>query len=235
MLKILFNAQEKRFVSATGAKKFTPNRVEGDGWKCTVTYNGCIRCKCTEIKNGRYFETLLHINERGWLTFSQTKEGVNNQRRRYKIKNWPVDGQLVFYGEEFEERNVVFYEVQKVTEDWKKEHGISEIKLDDPNGIRFLEFYYFQEENQFSIEHIETDGKVEFLDQNFGATLALQEMQPESCSFEHYRKIKVTDATWTIITKISTKECSRILYTQKAVTLLRRLPKGPKKVVKEEE
>lgn len=234
MLKIMFNAEKKEFASATGAKTFRPDRVKGKKWECTVAFDGSIRCKCTENRDGKYLKSLLYINEKGWFTFSQFADGSFTQRRRYKIKNWPVDGQLVIQEGKFEETNAFFYEAQKSDENWKKQYGISEIKLDDPNGIRFLEFYYFQEENKFSIEHIETDGEVKVLEENFGATLALQEIYPGSSSFEHYKKIQVTNATWLIITKISTIESSRILYTQKAVTLLRNLPKGPENTMKEE-
>lgn len=228
MLKILFDALNKKFIFADGAKTFKSDFVESNGWRCEIRYDGSIQCKCIEMKHGRYLKTILNINERGWLTLSQVKDGVNYNRRRYLIKNWPVDGQLVLEDGVSEERNAIFYEMQHFSEKWKKKYGISETKFDDPNGIYFLEFYYSEEENQLSIEHIETDGKVELLDEDFGVTLNWQETHPDSSSFEHYKKIRVTDANWTIITKISTKESSRILYTLKAVAFLKNLPEGPK-------
>lgn len=216
-------------------KFLAPNFVQGKGWKCAIRYDGSIRCECNEVKDGKhYFETILHISKRGNLTFIKAKDGVRNKYFGYKIKNWPVDGQFVLGDGVVEDRKAFFLDMQKISREWQRKHGVSEVKIEDPNGIRFLEFYYFEEDDQFSIEHIETDGKVEFIAEDFGVTLDLQVMYPGSSSFEHYVKLRVTNATWTIITKISTKESSRILYTQKDVMLLRNLPEGPKNISEEE-
>lgn len=118
--------------------------------------------------------------------------------------------------------------------DWKKKYGISDVKIEDPNGIKVLGFCYFEEEHHFSIEHIETDGNVYFVNEDFGCTSELREMYPGSKSFEFFEKLEVIDAKWTIISKISTKECSRILYTLTDPMLLKNLPEGPKNLTEEE-
>ena len=228
MLKILFDAKEYKFLSAEGAKTFGRDFVEGNGWICEIKSDGSIYCECVEIKDGKCLKTFFNINNRGWCTLSKYKHGKKFYRIRFFIKGWPIDGQLVFGDGTFEERNVIFYGDNYVSERWKNTHGISEINFDNPNRIYSLGFYYLEEEKQFGIEHIETDGKVDLIDEDFGITLDWQEMYPNSSTFEHYKKVLVTDATWVIITKISTMESSRILYSLIPTFLLENLPEGPK-------
>lgn len=232
MLKIMFNAEHRKFVVAEGADVFNHLFVKGDGWECTIRDDGMVRCAC-EMKDAKlHVKTIFYINQKGRLTFMKIRNGFKDRLFYYQIKNWPVDGQFILGDGPVEERKAFFLETEGVL-DWQRKYGISDVKFEDPNGIQLLEFRYFEEERHFSIEHIETDGKVYFNDEDFGATLDLQEMYPGSKSFEHFEKIRVLGATWTIISKISTKESSRILYTLTDPMLLRNLPKGPKNVSEE--
>jgi len=234
MLKIMFSAEHKKFVVSDGADVFTPLLVKGSGWECIARGDGSVRCESSKIKDAEnYVTTIFYITKNGQLVFMRIRNGIKDRVFNYKIKNWPVDGQFVLEDGAVEKRKAFFLETKKLL-DWQRKYGISDVKIENPNGIKALEFCYFEENLHFSIEHIETDGNVHFVDEDFGATLDLQKMYPGSNSFEHFEKLRVVDAEWTIISKITTKKSSRILYTLTDPMLLRNLPAGPKNVSKEE-
>ena len=231
MIKIIFDGRKREFKSATGIEKFGPDFANGDGWNCAVNENGHIKCYCSNSKKDGFFETILTISETGSATIMKKKNSTPFFRHRYKIYNWPVNGEIILGGGAIEKRKAFFLETETRLKDWQRKYGISEVRMEEPNGIRTLEFYYFEEDSQFCIEHLETDGEVKFISEDFGKTLDLQEMYPESNSFEHYKNVKVINATWVIITKVSTKESSRILYALTDAWLLKNLPKGPEKLI----
>jgi hypothetical protein len=76
MLKIMFNAQRRKFVLTGGIEVDT---VQVEGWKCVIRYDGSIRCVCDEVKDGKqYFETVLHITKGGRVRFSKVINRVRN-------------------------------------------------------------------------------------------------------------------------------------------------------------
>lgn len=229
MLKIMFCAKTQKFIVAEGADSFDSFFVKGNGWECSIRDDGAVRCVC-ETKDAKlHVKTVFYINPKGRLTFMRIRNGFKDRQFSYQIKDWPVDGQFILGDGPVKDRNAFFLETEKILS-WQKKYGISDVKFEDPNGIRLLEFCYFEEECNFCIEHIETDGKVCLVNEDFGATLELQEMYLGSQSFEHFKKIIVIGATWTIISRISTKESSRILYTLRDPSLLRKLPQGPENI-----
>ena len=229
MLKIMLGVNPQKFIGAEGADSFDSFLVKGNGWECYIRDDGSVRC-VSETKEAKiYVKTVFYINPKGHLTFMRIRNGFKDRLFSYQIKNWPVEGQFILGDGPVEKRNAFFLETKKILS-WQKKYGISDVKFEEPNGIRLLEFCYFEEERHFSIEHIETDGKVCLVNEDFGATLELQEMYLGCQSFEQFKKIIVIGATWTIISRISTKESSRILYTLRDPSLLRKLPQGPENI-----
>ena len=229
MLRIMFGSKPPKFIVAEEADLFNSFLVKGNGWECSIRDDGSVRC-VSETKDAKlYVKTVFYINPKGRLTFMRIRNGLKDRLFSYQIKNWPVDGQFILGDGPVEEKNAFFLETNKISS-WQKKYGISDVKFENPNGIRLLEFCYFEEECNFYIDHVETDGKVCLVNEDFGATLELQEMYVGCQSFEHFKKILVIGATWTIISRISTKESSRVLYTLRDPSLLRKLPQGPENI-----
>ncbi len=111
MLEIIFDAKEKKFTSAEGAKISEPNYVSGDGWYCRVNPDGSVRCITTEPRKDRYFEICCKISNRGFFRVTKMEHGIRRGIKCFRVKNWPVVGVISLTGGPIEKRNAFFNDI----------------------------------------------------------------------------------------------------------------------------
>lgn len=111
MLEIIFDAKQKKFIAAEGAKIFQPNYVSGDGWCCRVNSDGSVRCLAAEPRKNKYLEICCKISSRGFFKVTKMERGARRGTKCFRVKNWPVVGVISLTGGPIEERNAFFNDI----------------------------------------------------------------------------------------------------------------------------
>ena len=120
MLKIIFDAKEKKFIVVEGAEYFKEDFVFGDKWNCRVNCDGSVKCTAVDTINGRYFEICLKITKTGLVTVNKMKGGIRKNIRCFRVRNWPVVGVITLTGGPIEKRNAFFNDINSYKEPEKK-------------------------------------------------------------------------------------------------------------------
>lgn len=108
MLKIIYDAQKRKFIAAEGAQIFRDDFVFSDKWNCRVCYDGIVKCIARDIVNEKYYEIYLKISPKGLVTISKMEDGKRNLTKKFRVKGWPCTGIIKLTGGPIENRNAYY-------------------------------------------------------------------------------------------------------------------------------
>ncbi len=210
-------------------KIFEPTHVIADGWNCTISDNGWIRCDAIE----KYFDGehsmryVIQPNGFAKLTLKVPGIPLRTLKKCYvipkgtKLSNGiiglasgPIDKRYSYF------RNESFQE-------FLDEHGISAIRHENPNKNFLIRNASYYGGKCFS--YLLTDGESNKVLFDLGRTKSWSEHYHNSHSYEEEVLTKVSGSTWVIHkqtqNEVNNRNCFSILYTlEKDLTKLVGLP-----------